>query len=118
MELARRYVDDVEFCAEDASRTEPEFLEEIAKAAVGAGAHTVNIPDMVGYSVRSEYGALIGGVVRALGNSAIVTAHCHDDLGLAVANSIAAVQAGARQVECTITASASVRATARWKRSS
>jgi 2-isopropylmalate synthase len=102
VELARRYVDDVEFCAEDGSRTELAFLEEIAKAVVGAGAHTVNIPDTVGYSVPSEYGVLIGSVVRAVGETAVVSAHCHNDLGLAVANSIAAVQAGARQVECTI----------------
>ena len=102
VELARRYVDDVEFCTEDGSRTELAFLVEISKAAVEAGARTVNIPDTVGYSVPSEYGALIAGVVRAVGDSAVVSAHCHNDLGLAVANSIAAVQAGARQVECTI----------------
>ena len=102
VELARRYVDDVEFCAEDGSRTEPAFLEEIAQAAVAAGARTINIPDTVGYGIPSEYGALISGVVRAMGDAAIVSAHCHNDLGLAVANSIAAVQAGARQVECTV----------------
>jgi 2-isopropylmalate synthase len=102
VELARRYVDDVEFCTEDGSRTELAFLVEISKAAVEAGARTVNIPDTVGYSVPSEYGALIAGVVRAVGDSAVVSAHCHDDLGLAVANSLAAISAGARQVECTI----------------
>jgi len=102
VELARRHVDDVEFSAEDGARTEPEFLEQISKAVVEAGARTVNIPDTVGYSVPAEYGALIGRVVKALGDSAIVSVHCHDDLGLAVANSIAAIQAGARQVECTI----------------
>jgi 2-isopropylmalate synthase len=102
VELARRYVDDVEFSAEDGARTEPEFLIEISKAVVGAGARTVNIPDTVGYSIPSEFGVTIGKVVQALGDSAIVSIHCHDDLGLAVANSIAAVQAGARQVECTI----------------
>ena len=69
---------------------------------VAAGARTVNLPDTVGYSVPEEYGELIGRMVRALGDSAIVSVHCHDDLGLAVANSIAAVQAGARQIECTI----------------
>ncbi len=69
---------------------------------VAAGARTVNLPDTVGYSVPEEYGALIGRMARALGDSAIVSVHCHDDLGLAVANSIAAVQAGARQIECTI----------------
>ena len=102
VQLARRWVDDVEFCTEDGSRTKPAFLEKISKAVVEAGAHTVNIADTVGYSVPSEYGALIGGVARALGDSATVSAHCHNDLGLAVANSLAAVQAGARQVECTI----------------
>src|SRR5579872_6588571 len=102
VELARRYVDDVEFSAEDGARTSPEFLEKISKAVVAAGARTVNIPDTVGYSVPEEYGALIGNIVKALGDCAIVSVHCHDDLGLAVANSIAAVQAGARQIECTI----------------
>jgi len=102
VELARRHVDDVEFSAEDGARTEPEFLEKISKAVVAAGARTVNIPDTVGYSVPEEYGALIGRIVKALGDCATVSVHCHDDLGLAVANSIAAVQAGARQIECTI----------------
>jgi 2-isopropylmalate synthase len=102
VELARRYVDDVEFSAEDGARTAPEYLDEISKAVVAAGARTVNIPDTVGYSVPHEYGALIGHVVQTLGDSAIVSVHCHDDLGLAVANSIVAVEAGARQVECTI----------------
>jgi len=102
VELARTYVDDVEFSAEDGARTEPAFLEEISKAVAAAGANTVNIPDTVGYSIPSEYGVLIGGIARALGDSTIVSVHCHDDLGLAVANSLAAVQAGARQVECTI----------------
>jgi len=102
VELARRHVDDVEFSAEDGARTEPEFLEKISKAVVAAGARTVNIPDTVGYSTPDEYGALIGAVVKALADCAVVSVHCHDDLGLAVANSIAAVQAGARQIECTV----------------
>jgi 2-isopropylmalate synthase len=102
VELAREYTDDVEFSAEDATRTDWDYLEQVARAVVAAGARTVNLPDTVGYSVPEEYGALIGRMVRALGDSAIVSVHCHDDLGLAVANSIAAVQAGARQVECTI----------------
>jgi 2-isopropylmalate synthase len=102
VELARTFVDDVEFSAEDGARTEPAFLEEISKAVVAAGAGTVNIPDTVGYSIPTEYGAIIGHVAKALGDTAIVSVHCHDDLGLAVANSIAAIQAGARQVECTI----------------
>jgi len=102
VELARNYTDDVEFSAEDATRTDWDFLERISRAVVAAGARTVNLPDTVGYSVPEEYGALIGRMVKALGDSAIVSVHCHDDLGLAVANSIAAVQAGARQIECTI----------------
>jgi 2-isopropylmalate synthase len=102
VELARRYVDDVEFSAEDGARTDPDYLEKISKAVVAAGARTVNIPDTVGYSAPREYGALIGRIVKALGDCAIVSVHCHDDLGLAVANSLAAVEAGARQIECTI----------------
>src|SRR5258706_8189264 len=102
VELARRHVDDVEFSAEDGARTEPEFLEKISKAVVAAGARTVNIPDTVGFSTPDEYGAMIGVIVKALGDCAVVSVHCHDDLGLAVANSIAAVQAGARQIECTV----------------
>jgi 2-isopropylmalate synthase len=102
VELARNYTDDVEFSAEDATRTEWDYLEQVSRAVVAAGARTVNLPDTVGFSVPEEYGALIGRMVRALGDSAIVSVHCHDDLGLAVANSIAAVQAGARQIECTI----------------
>src|SRR5437867_583347 len=102
VELARRHVDDVEFSAEDGARTDLAFLEKISKAVVAAGARTVNIPDTVGYSVPEEYGSIIGRIARALGDCAVVSVHCHDDLGLAVANSIAAVQAGARQIECTI----------------
>jgi 2-isopropylmalate synthase len=102
VELARRFVDDVEFSAEDGARTEPDFLEKISKAVVAAGARTVNIPDTVGYSTPKEYGALIGRIAQALGDCAIVSVHCHDDLGLAVANSLWAIENGARQVECTI----------------
>ena len=102
VELARTFVDDVEFSAEDGARTDPDYLEEVSKAVVAAGARTVNIPDTVGYSTPEEYGALIGRIARALGDTAVVSVHCHDDLGLAVANSLAAVQAGARQIECTI----------------
>jgi 2-isopropylmalate synthase len=101
VELARKYVDDVEFSAEDGARTDVAYLERVAKAVVAAGAGTVNIPDTVGYSLPDEYGALIGRVVKAI-PGAIVSVHCHDDLGLAVANSLAAVQNGARQVECTV----------------
>jgi 2-isopropylmalate synthase len=102
VELARRYVEDVEFSAEDGARTDPDYLIEVSRAVVAAGARTVNIPDTVGYSTPEEYGDLIGRVVEALGDTAVVSVHCHDDLGLAVANSLAAVQAGARQVECTM----------------
>jgi len=102
VELARRHVDDVEFSAEDGARTEPDFLEKVSKAVVAAGARTVNIPDTVGYSAPKEYGVLIGRIARALGDCAIVSVHCHDDLGLAVANSLAAIEGGARQIECTI----------------
>jgi 2-isopropylmalate synthase len=100
--LARNYTDDVEFSAEDATRTELGYLEQVSKAVVEAGARTVNLPDTVGYSVPDEYAELIGKIVRLLGDRAVVSVHCHDDLGLAVANSLAAVSAGARQVECTI----------------
>jgi 2-isopropylmalate synthase len=102
IELARRHVDDVEFSAEDGARTDHEYLVEVSKAVVAAGARTVNIPDTVGYSTPDEYGALIGRLVKELGDTAVVSVHCHDDLGLAVANSLAAVKAGARQVECTM----------------
>jgi 2-isopropylmalate synthase len=102
VELARKYVDDVEFSAEDATRTDAEYLEEVSRAVVAAGARTVNLPDTVGYSIPDEHAALIGRIARALGEEVVVSVHCHDDLGLAVANSIAAVQAGARQIECTI----------------
>jgi 2-isopropylmalate synthase len=102
VELARQYVDDVEFSAEDATRTDLDYLVEISRAVVAAGARCVNLPDTTGYSVPDEYKLLIGHIVNALGDSAIVSVHCHDDLGLAVANSIVAVQAGARQIECTI----------------
>ncbi|MBV8810590.1 MAG: 2-isopropylmalate synthase [Acidobacteriaceae bacterium] len=100
--LARNYTDDVEFSAEDATRTDIEYLEAICQAVVEAGARTVNLPDTVGFSVPSEYAELIGRIVRTLGDRAIVSVHCHDDLGLAVANSLAAIEAGARQIECTI----------------
>lgn len=100
--LARNYTDDVEFSAEDATRTDLGYLEQVSQAVVEAGARTVNLPDTVGYSVPDEYAELIGKIARLLGDRAVVSVHCHDDLGLAVANSLAAVSAGARQVECTI----------------
>lgn len=104
VELARRHADDVEFSAEDALRTEPEFLAQICSAAVAAGARTLNIPDTVGYTTPSEIRALFeylrANVAGA--DKAVFSAHCHNDLGLAVANSLAAIEGGARQVECTI----------------
>ncbi|MBV9406596.1 MAG: 2-isopropylmalate synthase [Acidobacteriaceae bacterium] len=100
--LARNYTDDVEFSAEDATRTDIGYLEEVCRAVVEAGARTVNLPDTVGYSIPEEYAELIGRIAKMLGDRATVSVHCHDDLGLAVANSLAAVQAGARQVECTV----------------
>src|SRR5580704_1885002 len=100
--LARSYVDDVEFSAEDATRTDWDYLEEVSRAVVAAGARTVNLPDTVGYTVPDEYAALIGRMVKSLGDSAVVSVHCHDDLGMAVANSLAALHAGARQIECCV----------------
>jgi len=100
--FARSFVDEVEFSAEDASRTEPEFLVEVARVAADAGATIFNVPDTVGYGFPEEFGSLVGKVVQAIGDRAIVSVHCHNDLGLAVANSLAAVAAGARQVECTV----------------
>jgi 2-isopropylmalate synthase len=93
---------EIEFSAEDASRTDPEFLLRIYEAVVDAGATTVNIPDTVGYAIPSEFGELTRQVVERVGKGAIVSVHCHNDLGLATANTLAAVQAGARQVEVTI----------------
>ena len=102
--LAKSLCADVEFSPEDATRTEHEFLYEVLNAVVEAGATTLNIPDTVGYSMPAEFGELIQGIrqnVRGIENVTI-SAHCHNDLGLAVANSLAAIAAGARQVECTI----------------
>lgn len=102
--LARRLTDDVEWSAEDGSRTEHDFLCRCVEAAIDAGARTINIPDTVGYAVPDEYAGLIAMLVGRVPNidKAILSVHCHNDLGLAVANSLAAVRAGARQVECTI----------------
>jgi 2-isopropylmalate synthase len=99
---AKELCDDVEFSPEDASRTEPDFLAEVVGRVVAAGATTVNIPDTVGYAVPQQFGALIAGLAASVRGRATVSVHCHNDLGLAVANSLAAVAAGARQVECTI----------------
>jgi len=101
---AKGWTQDVEFSPEDASRTEPEFLARIVEAAINAGATTVNIPDTVGFAVPEQYAALIRHLKENVSNidRAVISVHCHNDLGMAVANSLAAVQAGARQVEGTI----------------
>ncbi len=101
---ARRYSDDVEFSPEDAGRSETEFLCRVLEAVIAAGASTVNIPDTVGYNLPHRFGALIRELKERVPNSdkAVFSVHCHNDLGLAVGNSLAAVMNGARQVECTI----------------
>lgn len=100
----RQHVDVVEFSAEDAGRTDIDFLCQVCRLAVDAGATVLNLPDTVGYAVPEEYGAMFTKVREFLGDPDGITlsAHCHDDLGLAVANSLAAVRAGVRQIECTI----------------
>jgi len=105
--LARSYIDDVEFSAEDATRTELDYLVEVSRAAIAAGATTINLPDTVGFTtpeeIRAMFQQVIAGVADVPGASSVVfSAHCHNDLGLAVANSLAAIEGGARQVECTI----------------
>lgn len=100
--LARTFVDDVEFSAEDATRSDLDFLCDVAAAVVDAGATTVNLPDTVGYALPEDITRMFTAVGARIEGRAVLSAHCHDDLGMAVANSIAAVQAGARQVECTI----------------
>ena len=104
VQLARTYVDDVEFSPMDASRSDPAYLCEVIEAVIAAGAGTINIPDTVGYAVPQEFGGLIKRIKDSVPNSghAVISVHCHNDLGLAVANSLAAVVAGAGQVECTI----------------
>lgn len=100
--MAKKYVDDVEFSAEDATRTEIGYLCRVAEAAVNAGATTINIPDTVGFMTPDDYSEMIAKVVETVGDRAMVSVHTHDDLGLAVANALAALHAGARQVECSI----------------
>src|SRR6185295_9434537 len=101
---ARRYTDDVEFSAEDASRTDADFLCRVVEAAIDEGATTVNLPDTVGYATPPEYAAMFRNVRERVpgADAVVVSAHCHDDLGLAVANSLAAVAAGAGQIEGTL----------------
>lgn len=102
--LAKSYCDDVEFSCEDASRSDIDFLCHIVEAVIAEGATVVNIPDTVGYAIPNEYGAIIKALTERVRNinNVILSAHCHNDLGMAVANSLAAVMNGARQVECTI----------------
>src|SRR4030043_415802 len=101
---AKKYTDDVEFSPMDASRTEPAYIYRIAEAVIKAGATTLNIPDTVGYAMPQEFGDLIEGIFKNVPNidKAVISVHCHNDLGLAVANSLEAIRRGARQVECTI----------------
>ena len=104
VKLARNFTDDVEFSAEDAVRSDVDFLCRIFEAAIAAGARTINVPDTVGYGVPELWGALFRDLRARIPNAdkAIWSTHCHNDLGMAVANSLAAVMAGARQIECTI----------------
>ncbi|MCL4078703.1 2-isopropylmalate synthase [Coriobacteriia bacterium Es71-Z0120] len=104
VKLARSFVDDVEFYAEDAGRAEPEFLYRMVEAAIKAGATVVNIPDTTGYAYPEVFGELIRGLMEHVEGieDVIVSVHCHNDLGMATANALAGVRAGARQVECTI----------------
>lgn len=101
---ARKYVDDVEYFLEDSGRADKDYLCQVIKEVIDAGATVINIPDTTGYTAPEEYGALIGYVIENVPNidRAIVSVHCHDDLGMATANSLAGVKNGARQVECTI----------------
>ncbi|RLA51181.1 MAG: 2-isopropylmalate synthase [Gammaproteobacteria bacterium] len=104
VKIARNFVDDVEFSLEDGSRTDFDYMCRVVEAVIDAGARTINIPDTVGYAEPGQYGEMIGRVIASVPNSdkAIFSVHCHNDLGLAVANSLSAVLHGARQVECTI----------------
>jgi 2-isopropylmalate synthase len=101
---AKKYTDDVEFSPMDATRTEPAYIYRIAEAVIKAGATTLNIPDTVGYATPQEYGDLIEGILKNVPNIGknVVSVHCHNDLGLGVANSLEAIRRGARQVECTV----------------
>ncbi|GGZ07713.1 MULTISPECIES: 2-isopropylmalate synthase [Shewanella] len=104
VKYARRFTDDVEFSCEDAGRTPIDNLCRMVEAAIAAGARTINIPDTVGYTIPNEFGGIIQTLFNRVPNidQAVISVHCHDDLGLSVANSISAVQQGARQIECTV----------------
>lgn len=101
---AKKYLDNVEFSPMDATRTDRKFLYQLLRAVIDAGATTVNIPDTVGYTMPKEFGSLIQGIKRNVDNidKAVISVHCHNDLGLAVANSLTAIDSGARQIECTV----------------
>jgi 2-isopropylmalate synthase len=102
--LARQFTDDVQFSAEDATRTDPTFLWHVIEAVIQSGAKTINLPDTVGYSTPDDMAEFFRTVINRVPSSdqVVFSTHCHDDLGLAVANTLSAVHAGARQVECTI----------------
>ncbi|MFI5303574.1 MAG: 2-isopropylmalate synthase [Nitrospiria bacterium] len=104
VQKAKSFVEDVEFSPMDATRSDPFYLYSVLEAVIDAGATTINIPDTVGYATPEEFGALIKGIIENVRNVAyaIISVHCHNDLGLAVANSLAAIKNGARQVECTV----------------
>ena len=104
VKLAKSFCDDVEFSAEDASRSDINYLCSVIEAVINAGATTVNIPDTVGYSLPTEFGKLIATIKQSVKNieKAVISVHCHNDLGLGVANSLAAIENGARQIECTV----------------
>lgn len=102
VKYARTFKDDVEFAAEDATRSERNYLTEVCKACVEAGATTIELPDTVGYATPDEYGSLVRMIVKALPEDTIVSTHCHDDLGLAVANTLSGIKAGAKQAEVTV----------------
>src|SRR4029077_5769616 len=104
VQRAKKHLDYVEFSAEDASRSDPDYLVEVFTAVIEAGARTINVPDTTGYALPEEYGALFRMLRERVpgGRDVVWSAHCHNDLGMAVANSLAAVQNGARQIECTV----------------
>src|SRR4030042_1270513 len=101
---AKKYISDIEFAPRDASRADPSFIYQILEKVIEAGATTVNIPDTVGYAIPNEWGDFLDGIFKNVKNigRAVVSTHCHNDLGLAVANSLEVVRRGVRQVECTI----------------
>jgi 2-isopropylmalate synthase len=102
VEYAKSFAEDVEFAAEDATRSELNYLMKVCRACVNAGATTIELPDTVGYATTNEYGIFVGKIVDALPEDIIVSTHCHNDLGLATANTLAGIQAGAKQAEVTV----------------